>query len=567
MKKTIVSILSVLLALCLLAGCEQPFPGRQTEDASATVPFSEMVYTRPDPAEMDTLMEELNALLDGGASYRKVEAKLDECFDWYYTFYTMYTLAEVYSYLDMTDDALAEEYEWISTEFATVQQAYDKLYYACAGSSLGKRLEKDYFWEGFLEEYSDPEDSVYSDEYVALMQQESDLLARYREYIAAPVIVFDGEERDLSELLGELDGPDYNRAVKIYYETINEPLAEIYIELIGVRRAMAERLGYDSYEQMQYEFYYERDYTPEQAAAYLEQIHDEMMPFYTRLSASNPYANVWYDEVDEDMLFATLKTAAGEIGGDVADAFGFMSEYGLYDISVDAKKANMSFETYFPDYEAPFVFLGASGDTTDVLSFAHEFGHFCDAYVNDGALNEGIDLAEVFSQAMELLVLSRLGDEMDGEDVENIARLKALDIVDTYLQQAAFAEFEHRVYALEPEELSAETFNKIMLEESRRFGISVPGYSWAFSLCWADITHFFEAPFYVISYPVSCDLAMQLYAMELAEEGSGMDKYLAVLPHDYMQILDLVDDGGFESPFAEGRVAAVVDILDGILAA
>ena len=37
-------------------------------------------------------------------------------------------------------------------------------------------------------------------------------------------------------------------------------------------------------------------------------------------------------------------------------------------------KANMSFMTYLNDYEAPFLFLNASGTNDDILSFAHEFG-------------------------------------------------------------------------------------------------------------------------------------------------------------------------------------------------
>ncbi len=559
MKKRMASILAFLLALMLLVGCGAP--AEAEEEPVEHIPFSEMVYTRPETDGIDGLLEELEGLLDSWFAYDKVLAKLDECFDWYYSFYTMYTLAEVHSYLDMTDEYYADEYEWISTEYALVQKAFDRLYYACAGSRYGKRLEKDYFWEGFLEQYSDPEDSIYSDEYVAMLQKESDLLARYREMIAAPTIVFRGEERDLAELLDELTGQDYNDAVQIYYQTYNEPLAEIYIELVNVRKAMAAKLEYDSYEQMQYEFYYERDYTPEDAAAYLEHIHDDVMPFYTGLMSRDPYSKVRYGKVDEEELYGILKTISGEIGGDVTEAFDFMTEYGLYDIAKDPKKANMSFETYFPDYEEPFVFLGASGDTDDVLSFAHEFGHFCDAYVNEGALNESIDLAEVFSQSMELLALSRLGDTMDGDDVANIARIKVIDLVSMYVQQAAFAEFETRVYALEPEELDAKALNRIMLEESRRFGFCVPDYEWAFSMSWIDITHFFEAPFYVISYPVSNDLAMQVYALEREEEGSGRDRYLSVLRHDYTGIMDLVEDGGFASPFDEGRTADVVEIM------
>ena len=65
----------------------------------------------------------------------------------------------------------------------------------------------------------------------------------------------------------------------------------------------------------------------------------------------------------------------------------------------------------------------------------------------------------------------------------------------------------------------------------------------------------------MISYPVSNDLAMQLYALELEEEGAGMDRYMQILHHDYSQIMELVEEGGFESPFAEGRVQEAVRLM------
>ena len=58
----------------------------------------------------------------------------------------------------MRDEYYAAEYEWISTAEADVSDLFDELYYACAGSPLGKELEADYFWEGFCEDYADPND-------------------------------------------------------------------------------------------------------------------------------------------------------------------------------------------------------------------------------------------------------------------------------------------------------------------------------------------------------------------------------------------------------------------------
>ena len=76
-------------------------------------------------------------------------------------------------------------------------------------------------------------------------------------------------------------------------------------------------------------------------------------------------------------------------------------------------------------------------------------------------------------------------------------------------------------------------------------------------MSWSDITHFFESPFYVISYVVSADAAEQIYALELENAGAGLGKYLEMLPREHETLLDTLAAVGMESPFAPDRLDAV----------
>ena len=78
-------------------------------------------------------------------------------------------------------------------------------------------------------------------------------------------------------------------------------------------------------------------------------------------------------------------------------------------------------------------------------------------------------------------------------------------------------------------------------------------------MSWCDIPHFFEMPFYVITYPVSNDIAMQIYALEEEQSGQGLEKYMEILDRDYEYFMDAVSTGGFEIPFAPGRIESVTD--------
>lgn len=578
MKKRTISLLSMLLAVLLLAGCGSikqaaeefaqsagSFSFSGTQHSPGIVHFDDMEYSRPD---LDALRADIAAVeegLDSGLSFLKIKRLLDSCYEDYYSYNTMYTLADIRSCQDLTDEYYATECGWCAENFAVVQQLFDRLYYSCAASSMAEDLEDKYFWEGFVEQYSDAESSYYSDLAVELMQEESALIAEYRALSADPTIERDGIEENYLDVLWDLEGEEYDQALVQYYEKYNQSFADIFIRLVDVRNRMAGLLGFESYEQMQYIYYFERDYSPEQAAGYVADIKEYMVPLYTQVMANDPYGRLWYNDLPENELLDTMDAVAGQIGGQVKEAFDFMSRYGLYDVSVSTKKAAMSFQTYLSDYEAPFLFLNPYGDTEDILTLSHEFGHYVDAYVNYDAY-ETIDVSEIFSQAMEYLTLSRLESAMETEEAENVVRMKLLDTLELYVQQASFAEFESRVYALGADALSAEVLNDLSLELAREYGYYEEGYDEYYAMSWCDITHFFEMPFYVITYPVSNDIAMQIYALEEEQSGQGLEKFMEILDRDYEYFMDAVSAGGFESPFAPGRIESVTEQMRAHLA-
>ena len=193
----------------------------------------------------------------------------------------------------------------------------------------------------------------------------------------------------------------------------------------------------------------------------------------------------------------------------------------------------------------------------DVLSFSHEFGHYVDAYVNYDAF-ETIDVAECFSQAMEYLMLSYYGGDLDEAEIDNLYRMKMLDTLELYVQQASFAEFEHRVYAMDPAELSGAILYELSLQLAMDYGYYDGENEAYYAMSWIDIVHFFELPFYVVTYPISNDAAMQIYELEQRQEGTGLEKYLELLPREYDGLIDTLTSHGLESPFQPGRIEQVV---------
>ena len=84
-------------------------------------------------------------------------------------------------------------------------------------------------------------------------------------------------------------------------------------------------------------------------------------------------------------------------------------------------------------------------------------------------------------------------------------------------------------------------------------------------MLWVDITHFFEQPFYVITYPVSHDIAMQIFQLEQAEPDAGLEKFLEMLPRVSPDMIESAESAGLESPFTPGRLEKVSATMRGIL--
>lgn len=557
MKKRAIRLLSMLLALLMLTGCSSSILNDQLDSAYRAlqrnfisadrnlVPFDEMEYLRPDMSAISADFDAVNDALDGG-DIDAVSDALDACYLDYYNFDTMYTIADIRSCQDVYDSYYADEVSWCGESFAAVQQKMDDMFYACAASDLAQELEENYFWEGFTDDYSDRSQSYYNDAAVELMQRESALVSEYRALAA-----------ESAASLGETSGVGSYMQTIQNYEKYNEDFARIYIELVRVRQELAAQFGMD-YEQMQYSFYFERDYTPEQAAQYVADIRSHMVPVYEEVMEASPYDDIYYDYLDEDELLGVLGSVTELMGGDVKAAFDFMTKYELCDVSVNSSKAAMSFQTYLSNYEAPFLFLDPYGDTEDILTLSHEFGHYVDAFVNYNA-SETIDMSECYSQAMEYLALGYYDEVLGEDEADNLRRMKLLDTLDLYVQQTSFAEFESTVYSMDPDQLSAEVLNDLSLQLARDYGYCDESRAKYYAMSWSDISHFFEYPFYVITYPVSNDIAMQIY--ELSQDGgtAGLDKYNELLSREYTGFLDNIEEAGFTSPFESGRVQRVAD--------
>ena len=137
------------------------------------------------------------------------------------------------------------------------------------------------------------------------------------------------------------------------------------------------------------------------------------------------------------------------------------------------------------------------------------------------------------------------------------------DSLMTFLSQACYYDFECRVFALDETELTREKVNALYYECNSAYGMTTPGFETYDSQGWIDIQHFFIAPYYMISYCLSNDLALQIYQLEQETTGAGLKKYCDMLYTSAgSTLLAFAEANELRSPFDEGRVAELAEFLE-----
>ena len=527
------------------------------------VAFSEMEYVRPNGdvliADMDALIAALKTRTDSDEDVQATYDDLDKLYADQYTFITMKTLASIRSDLDQSDKTWLAELRYCDNLSLQISQKNEEVMYACAGSKQHDEIE-DYLGRGSLDGYEG--EYTYPEALMRLQQQESELESQYYETYADLTVTYDGREYTADELIDaayadEIDlAPE--AAVDLYYDAANAALAPYYVELLKVRHQIAAEYGYDNYIEFAYDSNY-RDYTPEDVAEYTAAIASDLVPLYKRAvdkgiyDAANDTATL---EPRESLKL--VQAAANAMGGYQQETMTYMLAYELVDVTKSAKKYPGSYEIYLEDYESPFVFVNSTGYEEDVLTIAHEFGHFTDDYVNYG-IGKSTDINEVISQGMEYLTLFYL---QDADVAAALTDYKLMDALRLYVEQGSFNAFEERAYALAEDEITVENLNRISLEVSEEFGLTGGWSDNYHAKSWVDITHFFEQPFYVISYCVSDSAAFQLYEMEAESKGLGVDTL-----NDYIDIaleedfLDLAKDCGMTDPISAETIRGIADTI------
>lgn len=514
-------LIGLLLILALvLTGCAFP------KNWDGYTAYPDMEYQRPDIPKLEAARDAGCAAAADAMTLQELENRIWEYYDLYNSFYTNYNLAYIKYCTDMSDLYWQEEYGYCDGYAAQADAGLDALYRALAASPYRERLEgEDYFGADFFDAYEG--ESLWDETFLAYLDAEADLQNRY----------YDLRESAKSVAYYSRD----------FFAQYAPEMGQVFLELVQLRQEMAAYLGYGSYPEFAYDFYYSRDYTPKEAIAYFEAVGKAMPSLYRRLVAEpEPEACTPSDAMHY------LRQAAQAMGGSIAEAFSLLSSRQLHHILPGENKFDISFEVYLDSYREPFIFIDPEGTVYDKLTLSHEFGHFVNDYLCGGSY-AGTDIAEIHSQAMEYLTLCY------SEESQALTDMKLADSICVYVEQSAYALFEHQVYSLTGDQLTLENIEALYARIGMDFGFE--SREWDYR-DYVLLTHLFTYPMYMASYVASNDVAFQIYQKELAHSGAGLKLYEEILTSQDSYLIAFTQKYGLKNPFDPGRVPEICQTLD-----
>ncbi len=540
-----------------------------------TVKFSEIRYERPDFEAVISGFDRVIEIIEANElSFEEQVAAIEEIEAPYSQVRSMYAFTNIYNSIDSSDEFWNPQYTYITTNYPTFAGKVEDMFVAAANSPLAERFEDEYFGEGLIENYKDG--GTLTDAMIQLWKTEEQLEADYSSISTATVnVTYKKLTNTVDKILeyyrdkyGEKSTEyitAYTYCMQEYEKFSREKSRTIYIDLFKVRSLIAAELGDESYMTYAYKSH-ARDYEAAKIDRFLEDIADYIIPVYATLSyfVFNPFFETTaQSKLELHTLINDCYSILKENDADLADIFAYMLQFELFDIEAsEVNRQEGAFTTYIDDYEAPFIFMTASGKSEDYSTLYHEFGHFVDAFINNNG-STSIDQKEVSSQALEYIMLHYMEDTLSESDMRYLTYKKLSAAMETLIYEGFYARFEALAYSLPYDAINEENLNALIVKAAGEFGLNT---SYVNDISVTFIPHIFLYPFYVQSYCTSLVPALQLYLMP-TENGESLKAYKSIIDRGErnMTFEETVVAAGLDSPFESGVLRKIADEIHFII--
>lgn len=551
--------------------------------------FKDYVYERPDMDKLSKQFNELFAIFDSAESIDAQNEIISKINKLRSKFETMQTLVDIRYSINTTDEFYEKEKEFIDEVSPIYDGFIDSYYKLLVKSKLRKELEK--VWGKQIFRIAELKLKTFSPEIIEELQKENKLVSQYSKLKASAKIIFEGAERNLSQMTPFTMSMDRetrkkaDKAITNFYIEHEGEFDKIYDDLVKLRNSIAKKLGYNNYIELGYARLTRSDYNAEMVANYRKQVKESIVPVVTKLKKRQQdrlglSEFKHYDEPlkfltgnpmpkgDPDYIVNNGKRMYKEMSTETHEFFTYMVENDLLDLVAKKGKDSGGYCTFISDYKSPFIFSNFNGTSGDVDVLTHEAGHAFQVFQSrNQRIPEYVwptyEACEIHSMSMEFFAWPWMNLFFEGDELKyKFTHLSECLIFIPY--GVLVDEFQHWVY--ENPEATPENRKAAWSKMEKKY-LPHRDYSDNEFLekggFWFRQAHIFNTPFYYIDYTLAQVCAFQFWIKSNEDRSNAWEEYLRLCKAGGSKsFLELVELANLKSPFVDGCINTIIGPIE-----
>ena len=494
---------------------------------------------------------------------------------------------------DTTDKSLEEAFNFFCMEIQPKMQPYaDALNKKLMACPFTQSLDKDTYFT-YLRAVQKSID-LFRTENIAIQAELSVMQQQYGAIAGKMTITHEGQEYTLQQAAQFLESEDRNIRESVYRKIQERRLEDktamhdLFSSLIQKRHQVAVNAGFENYRDYKFVELGRFDYAKEDCYQFHEAVKLHVLPLIDKIYARKKQKlglevlKPWDTEAepagtkplrpftDGKDLYEKSVACFEQLHPFFADCLKKMNSLKHFDLESRKGKAPGGYNCPLAESGAPFIFMNAAGQMSDVTTMVHEGGHaihsFLSHHLSLSAFKEyPMEIAEVASMSMELFSMDHWQSFFDNETDLNRAKEHQLERTITIFPWIAIIDkFQHWVYEHPAHTIEerTQTWTSILKEFSTG-SIDYTGLDEFRAIGWQRQLHLFEVPFYYIEYGIAQLGAIGMWMQYQQNPSAALENYMNALALGGTKTLpELYQTAGIEFNFSPNYVKNLMDFTN-----
>ena len=423
------------------------------------------------------------------------------------------------------------------------------------------------------------------------LQAEAAVLQQQYGTIAGKMMIEqDGQEYTLQQAGKFLESEDRNVRETVYKKIAErrlvdkEPLNELFSKLVALRHQVALNAGFSNYRDYKFAEMGRFDYTPASCFQFHEAVKKEVVPLVNQIYQEQQHRlgldtmRPWDTEAEpagieplrpftdgRDLLDKSIK-CLDALNPFFGDCLRKMDALNHLDLDSRKGKAPGGYNMPLAESGAPFIFMNAASQMSDLTTMVHEGGHAIHSFLAHeleltGFKEYPTEMAEVASMSMELFTMDHWDVFFDNEEEMKRAKRHQLERVITIFPWiATIDKFQHWVYENPGHSIEERKENWLrILNEFATSAIDYSGLEAFRSYNWQRQLHLFEVPFYYIEYGIAQLGAIGMWKQYRDNPEKALENYMKGLSLGGTKTLpELYAAAGIDFDFSPEKISELM---------